>query len=313
MTRSASSRSRKSIRRNLPSESAARSSKASKNRNDCPAFGTLCTPLHPLALTMVFRRGGCAPPTIVRVRAAPAMRKESARASYDRAHRSRRGQDKREFSRTRCCAKCGESVEMKEKFFTKYADSLEAMSREMAARFEKGSQALLHPWATAAASLRRAPHDGRDSTTRSSRSGRRFRSFPLMTDTATMTRDWQRPIDFTPASTSGPNWRLLAGPGDMAMVFSTSGKSPNLIYALEAAREKGLMTVAFAGKDGGRFPEYRGLLLSSSRSYSVHRIPGSPRHGRAYRVGPGPYRLGRRRCYLNIPSTPPWSAKWSAC
>jgi phosphoheptose isomerase len=42
---------------------------------------------------------------------------------------------------------------------------------------------------------------------------------------------------------------------DMAMVFSTSGKSPNLIYALQAAREKQSMTVTFAGKDGGRFPE----------------------------------------------------------
>jgi D-sedoheptulose 7-phosphate isomerase len=36
--------------------------------------------------------------------------------------------------------KCGESVEMKEKFFTKYAESLEAMSRAMAKRFQRGGR-----------------------------------------------------------------------------------------------------------------------------------------------------------------------------
>ena len=36
--------------------------------------------------------------------------------------------------------KCGESMEMKERFFVKYADTLEAMSRDLANRFQNGGR-----------------------------------------------------------------------------------------------------------------------------------------------------------------------------
>jgi len=39
--------------------------------------------------------------------------------------------------------------------------------------------------------------------------------------------------------------------GDTLMVFSTSGKSPNLIAAVEAARARGLSVVGLLGRDGG--------------------------------------------------------------
>jgi hypothetical protein len=55
------------------------------------------------------------------------------------------------------------------------------------------------------------------------------------------------------------------------MVFSTNEKSPNLIYALQAAREKQSMTVTFAGKDGGRFPEAADYCFIVP-SYSIYRI-----------------------------------------
>jgi D-sedoheptulose 7-phosphate isomerase len=40
-------------------------------------------------------------------------------------------------------------------------------------------------------------------------------------------------------------------PGDVLIVFSTSGKSPNLIAAVEAARARGLSVVGLLGRDGG--------------------------------------------------------------
>jgi D-sedoheptulose 7-phosphate isomerase len=91
---------------------------------------------------------------------------------------------------------------------------------------------------------------------------------PLMTDIASVTAI-SNDLDFTRVYVN--QLRLLALPGDMAMVFSTSGKSPNLIYALEAAREKGLLTIAFSGKDGGRFPDLADHCFIVP-SYSVHRI-----------------------------------------
>ena len=40
-------------------------------------------------------------------------------------------------------------------------------------------------------------------------------------------------------------------PGDVLVVFSTSGKSPNIVAALQAAKAGGIKTIAVLGKDGG--------------------------------------------------------------
>ena len=57
----------------------------------------------------------------------------------------------------------------------------------------------------------------------------------------------------------------------MVLAISTSGKSPNLIYALQAGRERGMMTVAFCGKDGGRLADIAEYCLTVP-SFSIHRI-----------------------------------------
>ena len=90
----------------------------------------------------------------------------------------------------------------------------------------------------------------------------------LMADIATVTAV-SNDLDFSRVFVNPQ--RLLSESGDMALAISTSGKSPNLIYALEAARERGLMTIAFAGKDGGRFPDVADYCFVVP-SYSIHRI-----------------------------------------
>jgi D-sedoheptulose 7-phosphate isomerase len=40
--------------------------------------------------------------------------------------------------------------------------------------------------------------------------------------------------------------------GDMAIAISTSGNSPNILTAVEAARERGLVSVGLVGKGGGK-------------------------------------------------------------
>jgi D-sedoheptulose 7-phosphate isomerase len=40
-------------------------------------------------------------------------------------------------------------------------------------------------------------------------------------------------------------------PGDVLVVYSTSGKSPNILRALEEAKLRGLGSIAFLGRDGG--------------------------------------------------------------
>jgi D-sedoheptulose 7-phosphate isomerase len=44
----------------------------------------------------------------------------------------------------------------------------------------------------------------------------------------------------------------LGKPGDVLVLFSTSGGAANLALALDAARERGMKTVCLLGRDGGR-------------------------------------------------------------
>ena len=53
----------------------------------------------------------------------------------------------------------------------------------------------------------------------------------------------------------------LGNEGDVAIGLSTSGNSPNVINALKSAKEKGVSTVGFSGKDGGKMSEACDLLL----------------------------------------------------
>ncbi|MGB8342348.1 MAG: SIS domain-containing protein [Chthoniobacterales bacterium] len=167
--------------------------------------------------------------------------------------------------REKVLRKCGESMETKQSFFSRYAEALDQMSRALAERFEKGGRLFVMG---NGGSLCDALHIAVEFNHPIIEKRLAFPAIPLMTDIATMTAI-SNDLDFTRVFVN--QLRLQAGPGDVAMVFSTSGKSPNLIYALEAAREKKMLTVAFSGKDGGRFPEVSDYCFIVP-SYSIHRI-----------------------------------------
>jgi D-sedoheptulose 7-phosphate isomerase len=65
--------------------------------------------------------------------------------------------------------------------------------------------------------------------------------------------------------------RLLARPGDIALAISTSGQSANVNRALATARELGMLTVGYAGRDGGRMAELCDHCFTVP-SFSIHRI-----------------------------------------
>jgi D-sedoheptulose 7-phosphate isomerase len=46
----------------------------------------------------------------------------------------------------------------------------------------------------------------------------------------------------------------LGRAGDVFIAISTSGRSPNILRALEAARERRIITVGFTGRTGGEMP-----------------------------------------------------------
>jgi phosphoheptose isomerase len=68
----------------------------------------------------------------------------------------------------------------------------------------------------------------------------------------------------------------LGRAGDVALGISTSGGSPNVLAALEAARAKGLKTIALTGKDGGAVGRAAAIHVnvpaqSTARVQEVHR------------------------------------------
>ena len=56
--------------------------------------------------------------------------------------------------------------------------------------------------------------------------------------------------------------RGRARTGDVLIGFSTSGNSPNIVKAFEAAQEKGVITMGFTGASGGDMKSVTDYLLN---------------------------------------------------
>ncbi len=66
--------------------------------------------------------------------------------------------------------------------------------------------------------------------------------------------------------------RALGRAGDVALGISTSGKSPSVLRAIEAARSLGLKTIGLTGGDGGKLVELVDVSLRVSASTLSCRI-----------------------------------------
>jgi phosphoheptose isomerase len=71
-------------------------------------------------------------------------------------------------------------------------------------------------------------------------------------DGATLTC-WSNDYDFESAFSR--QVEAMARPGDVLVAISTSGSSPNVLRAVEAARGRGAYVVGLTGRDGGRMRE----------------------------------------------------------
>jgi D-sedoheptulose 7-phosphate isomerase len=60
----------------------------------------------------------------------------------------------------------------------------------------------------------------------------------------------------------------LGRPGDVLLGISTSGRSPNVLRAIETAREVGLICLGFAGEDGGAMRELCDLILEAPSAWT---------------------------------------------
>ena len=164
--------------------------------------------------------------------------------------------------------KCRESVEVKQAFFDRYADEIGELSQKMAERFREGHQLWVMGNGGSACD---AQHVAVEFIHPIIEKRRALPALDLVSQIPVVTAI-SNDKDF--ARIFVDQIELWGKPGDMALAISTSGSSPNLIYALEAARRKGMLTIAFSGKDGGRMPDTSDYCFIVP-SYSIHRIQES--------------------------------------
>jgi len=144
--------------------------------------------------------------------------------------------------------KAEEAVRLREKVLAEQAGSIAACGAEMARRFAAGGKLLSFGnggSATAAADI-------------------------VADDVATVTAVAN---DVSFADVFLRQLIAFGKPNDMAMAWSSSGNSENLVRAFETARKRGILMIGLAGYDGGRMKkEATADYLFVVPSTSIHRI-----------------------------------------
>ncbi|MES1258823.1 MAG: SIS domain-containing protein [Acidobacteriota bacterium] len=161
--------------------------------------------------------------------------------------------------------KCAESAAMKEKFFEENAERIHTVCGRLAEALQTGHQLFVMGNGGSSCD---AVHVAIEFVHPIIEKRRAFPAFALTNDPALLTAIGND-TDFS--QTFAEQLRLFGKPGDVALGISTSGMSANVNYGLQAAREKGMITIAFSGKDGGRAKNIAEYCLTVP-SFSIHRI-----------------------------------------
>jgi D-sedoheptulose 7-phosphate isomerase len=97
-----------------------------------------------------------------------------------------------------------------------------------------------------------AQHIATEYVVRYMRNRRAYPAIALTTDTSLLTAAGN---DLGFEHVFARQIEALAKPGDLLIIHSTSGASPNVLRAAEAARTRGVPVLAFSARDGGQLRE----------------------------------------------------------
>ena len=103
-----------------------------------------------------------------------------------------------------------------------------------------------------------AQHIATEYTIRYLRTRRALRAVALTTDTSAITAAGN---DFSFDEIFSRQVEALGRPGDLLIVHTTSGNSPNCLRAIEAARATGMKSLALTARDGGKVKDVADLCL----------------------------------------------------
>ncbi len=139
-----------------------------------------------------------------------------------------------------------ESAEVKLKFVREHADRIVTVAKLIAQAFREGHKVLLFGNGGSATD---ASHIAAEFVGRYHRNRAPLPAIALGADQAAITciaNDWEY------AEIFARQVRGLGQKGDIAIAISTSGNSPNVLRAAEAARELNLITIGWTGGKGGK-------------------------------------------------------------
>ena len=148
-----------------------------------------------------------------------------------------------------------DSVRVKTAFFRNNAPQIAKAATAVAAAFRQGRKVLLFGNGGSAAD---AQHIAAEFVGRFIPDRRPLPAISLATDTSALTALGN---DYGYNTVFSRQVEALGVSGDVAIGISTSGNSPNVIEALDAARAKGLLTIGFTGEGGGKMPGHADILF----------------------------------------------------
>lgn len=148
-----------------------------------------------------------------------------------------------------------ESVAVKQRFFDAHAGRVAEAAQLVIAAVQAGGKVLLFGNGGSAAD---AQHIAAELVNRLTYDRPPIAAIALTTDTSILTSIGN---DSSFDELFERQVRALGRAGDVVIAISTSGNSPNVLRAVEAARQLGIHIIAFTGRDGGRLAPLADVAL----------------------------------------------------
>jgi D-sedoheptulose 7-phosphate isomerase len=161
--------------------------------------------------------------------------------------------------------KARESAELERSFVEGCAEALEACVRALGERFSRGGRLFVMGNGGSACDAQHVAVEFQHPIIEKRRA---LPAVALTSDAAFLTAVGND-ADF--AQVFARQLEVAARPGDAVLGLSTSGRSANVNRGLKLARERGLLTIGFSGRDGGAQADLCQFCFVVP-SWSIHRI-----------------------------------------
>ena len=155
-----------------------------------------------------------------------------------------------------------DSIQVQSRFFSENAARLAETAEVIAHIFRTGRKVLLFGNGGSAAD---AQHIAAEFVGRCTLERHPLPAISLSTDTSALTA---LANDYGFEQIFARQIEALAQPGDAAIAISTSGNSPNVLRAIEAARARNLYTIGLTGDGGGKMKDLVEVVFRVPSSYT---------------------------------------------